>query len=57
MEKEKKSFAISGKKVSLREMTLDDTGLIVKWRNNPRVRDNFIFRETFTNEMHEAWFI
>lgn len=56
MEKEKKSFAISGKKVSLREMTLDDTGLIVKWRNNPRVRDNFIFRETFTNEMHEAWF-
>ena len=56
MGKENKGFAVIGEKVSLREITLEDTELIVKWRNNERVRGNFVFREHFTNEMHEAWF-
>ncbi|MCR5094043.1 MAG: GNAT family N-acetyltransferase [Lachnospiraceae bacterium] len=42
-------------RVSLRPITGEDTDLIVKWRNNPRVRENFVFRETFTRELHEKW--
>ncbi|MBO4457988.1 MAG: GNAT family N-acetyltransferase [Butyrivibrio sp.] len=56
MEREKEGFVIFGEKVSLRKITLKDTALIVKWRNNERVRDNFVFREHFTKEMHEVWF-
>lgn len=44
-----------GKKVVLRPITLDDTKYIVKWRNNPKVQENFIFQDVFTNEMHNAW--
>ena len=46
---------ITGENVILRPITGEDTPLIVKWRNNPSVRENFIFRETFTAEMHERW--
>lgn len=44
-----------GEKVILRPITLEDTPLIVKWRNTGSVRKNFIFRETFTEEMHNRW--
>ncbi|MCR5657641.1 MAG: GNAT family N-acetyltransferase [Butyrivibrio sp.] len=44
-----------GTKVSLRNIEYSDTDKIVQWRNNPRVRNNFIYREVFTNEGHEAW--
>ena len=56
MERDTKDAFITGDKISLRKITLEDTDLIVKWRNNERVRNNFIFREYFTNDMHEAWF-
>ena len=46
---------IIGKSLILRPITFDDTDLIVKWRNNPSVVQNFIFREKFTKEMHENW--
>ena len=48
-------MTLAGEKISLRLMTKDDTELIVKWRNNPRVRENFVYRKTFTNEIHESW--
>ena len=35
---------------------MEDTDLIVKWRNNERVRNNFVFKEVFTKELHENWF-
>lgn len=54
MKKEKLTI-ITGKNIILRPITLDDTDLIVKWRNNPSVVQNFIFREKFTKEMHENW--
>ena len=41
--------------VSLRPIEAGDTPLIVKWRNNPRVRANFVYREIFTPETHERW--
>ena len=47
---------IKGEKVKLRLMTREDTDLIVKWRNNPRVRYNFIYQELFTREGHLHWF-
>lgn len=46
---------LEGKKVFLRPIQMEDTPLIVKWRNNENVRNNFVFQETFTNEMHEEW--
>ncbi|MCR4587196.1 MAG: UDP-4-amino-4,6-dideoxy-N-acetyl-beta-L-altrosamine N-acetyltransferase [Lachnospiraceae bacterium] len=42
-------------KIYLRPMTVEDTDLIVSWRNNPRVRNNFIYQETFTREIHLNW--
>ena len=46
---------ITGEKVYLEPITKEHTPLIVKWRNNPKVRKNFVFQETFTNEMHNSW--
>ncbi|WP_026650863.1 GNAT family N-acetyltransferase [Butyrivibrio proteoclasticus] len=48
-------YLMRGEKVSLRLITDEDTDLIVKWRNNPRVRDNFVYREVFTPESHREW--
>ena len=39
----------------MRPITDADTDNIVRWRNTPSVRDNFIFRQTFTPEMHRNW--
>lgn len=41
--------------IVIRPIADEDTKRIVAWRNNPRVRGNFIFRETFTEEMHQNW--
>ena len=46
---------IEGDKVYLRNITYEDTPLVVKWRNNPRVRNNFIYREVFTEDIHNNW--
>lgn len=46
---------IFGEKVLLREITTKDTDYIIKWRNNPRVRQQFIFREDFTRDIHLNW--
>lgn len=50
-----KNMVIIGEKVLLRPIMREDTPLIVKWRNTEAVRKNFIFRETFTEEMHNRW--
>ena len=50
-----KEILKTGKPLSLRMITGEDTDLVVKWRNNPRVRDNFVYREVFTRETHENW--
>lgn len=41
--------------LKIRKITKDDTENIVKWRNNPRVCNNFIYRDTFTIEGHNKW--
>ena len=46
---------VRGEHVLLRSITWEDTPLIVRWRANPRVRANFIYREPLTREIHERW--
>ena len=41
--------------ICLRLMTVEDTDLIVAWRNKDAVRKNFIYQEFFTREGHENW--
>ena len=42
-------------RISLVPITKAHTEFIVKWRNNKRVYDSFIFSEKFTTEMHNDW--
>lgn len=46
---------IPGGKIYLRPMTEEDADFIVRWRNNPRVRKNFIYQKPFTREGHMNW--
>lgn len=46
---------VRGQKIWLRFMTRADTPLIIRWRNHPRVQDNFIYKEVFTSQTHNAW--
>lgn len=41
--------------IYLRLMEISDTEKIVEWRNNPRVRYNFIYQKPFTVEGHLNW--
>jgi len=41
--------------LSVRPITLDDTDNIIKWRNNPRVVNNFLYRATITPKDHIHW--
>ena len=50
-----KLTTIEGEHVILRPITAEDTDDIVRWRNSPEVIKYFIFRETFTAQMHEHW--
>ena len=38
---------LTGEKIRLRLMNESDTEQIVRWRNNPRVRNNFIYQKPF----------
>lgn len=42
-------------RLRVRPISLEDTECIVTWRNRAHIRNNFIFREKFTVEMHENW--
>jgi len=41
--------------VSLREITEIDTPLILKWRNSDFVKNNFVFKEQFTEQSQKNW--
>ncbi len=45
-----------GNKIILRDITLEDTNNIIKWRNNPNVKKNFCIQSAFTVEGHTKWF-
>ena len=46
---------IQGERICLRPIEAGDTDRIVAWRNQERVRRNFIYQKPFTREGHEAW--
>ena len=46
---------LSGERVILRPITMEDTPLIVAWRNDPSVLQNFIYRGPFTAAVHINW--
>ena len=46
---------LEDKHLLLKEIELEDTANIVKWRNTLFVREKFVFQETLTTEIHEQW--
>lgn len=46
---------IEGERIYLRPITMADTARIVRWRNEERVRKNFIYQALFTEETHIRW--
>ena len=52
---EERTCGLSDGTVTLREITAEDTPLILRWRNSERVRSHFIFREELTEEAHALW--
>ena len=46
---------VVGEKIAFRPITDADTSDVVKWRNNERVREHFIYREIFTEQGHTRW--
>ena len=49
-------YIASDRNLKMRALTLEDSQLIVDWRNNPRVRCRYIYREPFTLEGQERYF-
>lgn len=43
-------------RIGIRLLTLADSALIVQWRNQEWVRQNYIYRETFTLEGQESYY-
>ncbi len=41
--------------LKVRPITLEDTDLIVEWRNKPRVMRNFLIQKPFTHDGHVRW--
>lgn len=41
--------------IKLRPINIMDTDNIIKWRNNPLVKNKFIFRDDLTKESHLNW--
>ncbi|WP_455951195.1 UDP-4-amino-4,6-dideoxy-N-acetyl-beta-L-altrosamine N-acetyltransferase [Eubacterium sp.] len=46
---------MNSKVIRIRPIEMEDTGYILRWRNNPRVFHNFIFDQVLTEEMHHNW--
>lgn len=52
----RKELLIEGDKIYLRPITIEDTELIVKWRNSKNVVKNFIYRKPISKQEHIDWF-
>lgn len=49
-------FEALSPRISLRPMAYEDCEAIVRWRNNERVRGNYVYRERFTIEGQRRYF-
>lgn len=48
-------YLMKSDRLYLRKMTVEDTDNILRWRNNPEVVKNFIYRIPVTREDHLNW--
>lgn len=55
MNKMREDLKIEGKQVFIRPITIEDTDLVLKWRNSEKVVKNFIYRKEVTREDHLNW--
>lgn len=55
MEPTKENVRVEGEQIYLRPITMEDTDLVIKWRNDKRVVQNFIYRKPITKEEHIQW--
>lgn len=46
---------IRGEQIYLRPITAEDTEMVVRWRNQPGVVGNFIYRKPVSCEEHRDW--
>lgn len=56
MEQVQKDLKIKGSQIYLRPITLEDTDMVVRWRNSEKVVQNFIYRKNISREDHINWF-
>lgn len=50
-----KDVRIQGERIYLRPITVEDTDLVLKWRNGEKVVNNFIYRKPISKEEHLHW--
>ena len=55
VDRENNHSILAGERIYLRPINYNDTDNIVRWRNNPIVQENFIYREPFTKATHLFW--
>ena len=48
MEQVRQDLRLEGSQIYLRQITVEDTDIVLKWRNDPQVVKNFIYRNTWT---------
>ena len=53
--KNKRTERITGERIYLRPITIEDTADIIRWRNSDAVRPYFIYQKPFTREGHLNW--
>lgn len=55
MEQIQKDLRIKGNQIYLRPITIEDTENVVRWRNDKKIVENFIYRENISKEDHINW--
>lgn len=55
MEQVQKDLRIKGSQIYLRPITIEDTDNVVRWRNDKKIVQNFIYRKNISKEEHLNW--
>lgn len=55
MEQVRKDLRLEGSQIYLRPITIEDTDNVVRWRNDRKVVENFIYRKYISREEHLDW--
>ena len=56
MEQVQQDLRIEGSCIYLRSITIEDTENVLRWRNDKKVVENFIYRKNISKEEHLNWF-